>query len=159
MYCPSVDWQHEFRQSLAISHLSVLSCSNRTRTVVVVMHEHSLVRSLIRQVEQVALDNAADAIERVRVELGPLSGVEPVLVDLAWRQLAPGTMCNAAALTLVQISLRCRCRACGEDFEVPEIRLECPGCGLRSVQVTGGDEFRLLDVTIRERIPVEERAS
>lgn len=120
------------------------------------MHEHSLVRALIRQVSQVAVDNAADAVERVRVELGPLSGVEPVLVDLAWQQLGPGTICNEATLILEEIPLRCRCRACHEEFEVAEIRLECTACGSHSVQVTGGDEFRLLDVTIRAKTSSKE---
>jgi hydrogenase nickel incorporation protein HypA/HybF len=119
------------------------------------MHEMSLIRALIRQVEQIAVENAADAVERVRVELGPLSGVEPVLVDLAWQQLAPETICNVAELILHEVPLDFRCRVCGEAFQVPDIRLECPECGSDSVQVTGGDEFRLLDVTIYERIPSE----
>lgn len=122
---------------------------------VTVMHEMSLIRTLIRQVAQIAVENAADAVERVRVELGPLSGVEPVLVDLAWQQLSPETICRGAELIQDEIPLSCRCRACGQDFQVPDIRLECPECGSDAVQVTGGDEFRLLDVTIRERIAAE----
>lgn len=121
------------------------------------MHEASLVRTLIRRVETVAREHAAAGVERVRAELGPLSGVEPVLVDLAWRQLAPATICQDAELVLEQVPLSCRCFVCKLDFRVADVRFECPKCGSDSIQVTGGDEFRLLDVTIRERISEEGR--
>lgn len=144
--------KHQSCQNHPLFSISVSSCSNLRLTV---MHETSLVRALIRQIEQIAVENVADGVERVRVELGPLSGVEPALVDLAWQQLAPESICRDAALILEEVLLRCRCRACDEEFEVPDIHLECPACGSQLVQVTGGDEFRLLDVTIRERIAAE----
>ena len=53
------------------------------------MHEHSLVRSLLDQVEQLRRENGAVSVDVVTVEIGPLSGVEPDLIHSAFEQLAP----------------------------------------------------------------------
>ena len=90
--------------------------------------------------------------------MGPLSGVERELVELAWRQLVPQTVCSDSALVLEEIPLCCRCRGCGHGFQLSKISFVCPECSSDSIEVTGGDEFRLLDVTIRATITTEGSA-
>ncbi|WP_019588958.1 MULTISPECIES: hydrogenase maturation nickel metallochaperone HypA [unclassified Thioalkalivibrio] len=41
------------------------------------MHEHSLMADLLRKIEQVAADNNAERVTRVRVWLGALSHITP----------------------------------------------------------------------------------
>ena len=52
------------------------------------MHEFSLVRSLLEQVGRIVTSQGGRAAVEVRVEIGPLSGVEPLLVKAAFAQLA-----------------------------------------------------------------------
>ena len=52
------------------------------------MHEVSLVRSLLEQVDRVVTSQGGRAAVEVCVEIGPLSGVEPLLVKEAFTQLA-----------------------------------------------------------------------
>ena len=54
------------------------------------MHEASLVESLLEQVQTLVSEHGGGDVEVVEVEIGPLSGVEPELVDLAFQRLASG---------------------------------------------------------------------
>lgn len=117
------------------------------------MHEVSLVRSLLRQVREIADREALTSVGPIRVRqihvsVGLLSGVEPLLVEEAFTQLAPAFDLADAALKLDEVGLAATCRDCGEAFSTPELRFECPACRSASIRVTGGDDFRLLDVTL-----------
>jgi hydrogenase nickel incorporation protein HypA/HybF len=112
------------------------------------MHEHSLVRSLLGQVADIVSSHQAERVERIRVEIGPLSGVEPELVSLAFEQLVEETPCRGATLAIDTVPLICRCRDCDSEFQLPQFDFHCPDCSSRSIQVIQGDAFRLIDVTI-----------
>ena len=112
------------------------------------MHEVSLVRSLIRQVETLLADEGGGAVTEIHVSIGPLSGVEPLLVRSAFDQLAATSQVAGAKLTIDCKQLEAICRACGTSFVVESFRFRCTACQSSSVRVTGGDEFRLLSVSI-----------
>ena len=114
------------------------------------MHEVSLVRSLIRQVERIASDEKCGAVTEVRVSIGPLSGVEPLLVQGAFDQLAPDSSLTGCRLRIDHAALEARCRQCGEDFAVESFVFKCPVCGSGLVRVTAGDEFRLVSISVEE---------
>jgi hydrogenase nickel incorporation protein HypA/HybF len=118
------------------------------------MHELSLVRSLIRQVESILDDEGGKAVE-IEVAIGPLSGVEPLLVQSAFQQLAPKTQLADAVLRIEQPKLLARCRDCQCEFEIHGFLFECPTCQSRRVDVTSGDAFRLISVSVEEDLPAE----
>ena len=62
------------------------------------MHEMSLVRSLLAQADEIAAAEGG-TLKTVRVQLGPLSGVEGTLMLSAWRSKssAPRTPARAAS--------------------------------------------------------------
>ena len=120
------------------------------------MHEVSLVRSLLRQAAEIAAQQGETMIEEIRIEIGPLAGVEPLLVRSAFEQLvtetaAAGTTYAGARLVVDDVPLQMLCRACREEFLLEGFRCECPGCGSRAVQVLRGDELQLVSITVRER--------
>jgi hydrogenase nickel incorporation protein HypA/HybF len=112
------------------------------------MHETSLVRSLLTQVTTVLRGHPGSSVERIRVEIGPLSGVEPQLVASAFDRLVDETPCRGAALHIEYIDLAAQCRDCGLEFIVEKFHFVCPNCSSNGVAILRGDEFRLLDVTI-----------
>lgn len=114
------------------------------------MHEVSLVRSLIRQVETIVADEGGGTVTGIHVSIGPLSGVEPLLVRSAFDQLAETSQAAGAKLTIDCTQLEAICRACGRSFVIESFRFRCTACQSSSVRVTGGDEFRLLSVSIEE---------
>lgn len=114
------------------------------------MHEASLVQSLLAQTAAIMEQHGGRSVESIRVEVGPLSGVEPLLVKSAFERMCDSTPCRGAILTLEEVPLSARCRRCGAEFKIEAFRFVCPFCESTLLQVTKGDEFRLLDVTIRE---------
>ena len=123
------------------------------------MHEFSLVRSLLRQVRQIVSEQPVQELQQVSVSIGPLSGVEPELVQSAFEQLAESFGFPHAKLSIVRTTLEACCAECGECFSVQSFKFQCPSCRSRSVQVTSGEDFRLIDVTvIEDRPPVMEEA-
>jgi hydrogenase nickel incorporation protein HypA/HybF len=116
------------------------------------VHEHSLVRALLAQVERLAEAEGAGEVEEVRVKVGPLSGVEPLLIETAFQVLAPRTSVGKARLVIDEIPLVARCADCGHDFEVPDFRFRCPVCECRKVEVTAGDGFILESITFHQGV-------
>jgi hydrogenase nickel incorporation protein HypA/HybF len=114
------------------------------------MHEMSLVRTLLNQVAALLSEHHGESVEEVHVELGPLSGVEPLLVQSAFEQLALDRAMAESKLFVHEIPLEAKCRQCDAVFEIEQFRFRCALCGSSDVQVTRGDEFRLLSITIRQ---------
>ena len=90
------------------------------------MHEQSLVRNLLRQVDQIRRENDAERVVEVRVEMGPLSGVEPSLLASAFDQLGCEDTVKSASLVIEQVELLAECGSCSEQFEVRGLLLPLP---------------------------------
>jgi hydrogenase nickel incorporation protein HypA/HybF len=117
------------------------------------MHEISLVRSLIKQVQNVVANEGGGKVSAIHVSIGPLSGVEPMLVQCAFEQLAPESQLNHAILTIDGTQLEAICERCNASFIVESFCFQCPTCQSRSVRITKGDEFRLLSVSVEDDQP------
>jgi hydrogenase nickel incorporation protein HypA/HybF len=112
------------------------------------MHETSLVAALLRQVDRVRADHSASAVTEVHVQVGPLSGVEPLLVAAAFERLKAGTSAAAARLMIEEVPLEALCSRCGLESEVLDFRFRCAHCGHDDVRVVRGDEFQLVSLTV-----------
>jgi hydrogenase nickel incorporation protein HypA/HybF len=114
------------------------------------MHEESLIRSLLNQVSELAVDHAALDVTCVEVEIGLLSGVEPLLLESAFERLRPETCCRNAVLQIQQIGLEICCGDCGETSMLQQLLFQCPTCLSNSIRITKGDQVRLMNVTLRK---------
>ena len=112
------------------------------------MHELSVCQALIEQVERVARDNNARRVVSITIAVGPLSGVEPGLLERAYPLAAHGTLVEEAQLVVETTPLRIRCRTCSAEAEVAANRLVCAGCGDWQVDVLSGDDLLLKRVEI-----------
>ena len=115
------------------------------------MHEQSLVRALLEQASDVCRQHGATAVTEIRVEVGPLSGVEPLLLTSAFEQLAP----VSAALVIDQVALSARCLVCHHEFEISDFVFRCPTCD-GNVKIIRGDNIQLVSVSLRADEPAEE---
>jgi hydrogenase nickel incorporation protein HypA/HybF len=137
------------------------------------MHEASLVESLLNQVLDLAanhmesVDNAdaaparssltrtpltraavARRITPIELEIGPLSGVEPELMALAFQRLAGEAGLSNARLEIVHVPLTIRCDDCLRETETEQVSFGCDGCGSRRVTVLRGDSCILKSVEL-----------
>jgi hydrogenase nickel incorporation protein HypA/HybF len=106
------------------------------------MHELSICRGLLRQVQAIA---GRAPVHRVTLRVGPLSGVDPGLLGRAWEVAAPGS-----ALVIEAPPLRVRCRACGAETAATMDRLTCGACGDWHTDLLSGDELLLVAVELEE---------
>jgi hydrogenase nickel incorporation protein HypA/HybF len=112
------------------------------------MHEQSLVRNLLRQVDEICRQNGGQVTE-VCVQVGPLSGVEPILLASAFEQLAPSSSASDSKLVIEEVSLLANCESCTIEFEIQNFVFRCPRCQGK-VNVTRGDTCQLISVSLCE---------
>jgi hydrogenase nickel incorporation protein HypA/HybF len=105
------------------------------------MHEYSIVQALVTRVEEEARARGAFAVNRLRVRIGELSGVEPDLLAAAYELFRERTVCAGAELEIVAAPAEWRCPGCARTIARGEI-LRCPECG-RGARLAGGDEILL----------------
>ena len=79
------------------------------------MHERSLVQSFIRQVESILAEQDGATATAIEVSIGPLSGVEPLLVRSAFQQLSAMSQVAEAQLIIHPSELTATCRHCNDS--------------------------------------------
>ena len=112
------------------------------------MHETSLVRSMIRQVRQLASQHGGGQVSEVLLEIGPLSGVEPWLMQSAWREQSAETEFASTVLRIDEVPLTVRCGACDHDFESVDFNFRCPRCRSGDTHVIRGEGLMLQCITL-----------
>jgi hydrogenase nickel incorporation protein HypA/HybF len=112
------------------------------------MHELSVAQALVEQIEHIVREQRASAATRVRLRIGPLSGVAADLLASAFPLAAAGSVAEAASLDVVAAPVRIRCQTCGVESEAAVNRLLCGACGDWHTQVISGDELILESVEL-----------
>ncbi|RKT43943.1 hydrogenase maturation nickel metallochaperone HypA [Thiocapsa rosea] len=114
------------------------------------MHELSICQALLDQVERIAVEHGASAVERILLRVGPLSGVEGSLLRHAFPLAAAGTVAENAELVIETAQVRVACSDCGAETEATPNRLLCGDCGSYKTRLVSGDELLLanLELTI-----------
>jgi hydrogenase nickel incorporation protein HypA/HybF len=86
-------------------------------------------------------------IEHVRVAVGELSAVEPLLLGYAWEAVTAGSPHAGARLEVEWCAARQVCDACRTVPERPGSSWHrlCPGCG-HPLRVEGGRELDVLEM-------------
>lgn len=110
------------------------------------MHEFSVCQVLIRQIESIAGDHGAQAVKRIVLEIGPLSGIEIPLIEQAFPFAAAGTLAQNATLIIEPAPVVVRCRVCGAQGETRPNRLSCAACGEFGTELVSGDEMALMQL-------------
>jgi len=115
------------------------------------MHERSLVRALLRQVEALAAEHAPHRVLGIRVRIGEFSGVEPELLQSAYDDMVEHTTLRGAELAIDEVPLEAVCQQCGQTFHVDNFRFECAECGSVQLTISGGEELLLESVAMEEK--------
>ncbi|MCG8035601.1 MAG: hydrogenase maturation nickel metallochaperone HypA [Candidatus Thiodiazotropha taylori] len=110
------------------------------------MHELSVCQSMLRQVEEIAQREQATSVERIVIQIGPLSGVVPELLQQAFTIARCGTRAEAAELVTQTQPVRVHCLQCGYDSDAQANRLLCAECGDYRTRLISGDELLLASV-------------
>ena len=116
------------------------------------MHELSICQALIEQVEAVAREHQANNVVSISVQVGPLSGVVPELLERSFSVVQAGTVAEHAEFNIETLPLRVSCNACGAETPAISTRLVCGNCGDWRVRVVSGDQLLLASVEVERGI-------
>jgi len=112
------------------------------------MHEMSICQALMDQVERIALEQGASQVDSIVLSVGPLSGVEPVLLNRAFEIACLHTIAENSTLEIETGPVVVECRSCGASGEAEVNRLMCASCGDWQVNVVQGDELLLMRLEV-----------
>ena len=122
------------------------------------VHELSICQALIEQVEAVARKEGAVQVVQVRIGIGPLSGVEPQLLEQAFQLARAGSIAATASLLIDHLPIRVSCRGCGQETAAEVTNLACGNCGNWHTTLVSGDEMLLLQVELVREAPAGNAA-
>lgn len=119
------------------------------------MHELSLCLALLDQVTQIAAAHGATEVTRIVLNIGPLSGVEAVLIQHAYPLAAVGTCAEHAELVIESAPIRVACHQCGAETAATPNRLCCSACGSTHTRLISGNELLLahVELTVPDDLP------
>lgn len=112
------------------------------------MHELSICQALLDQVERIAVEHGASAVERILLRVGPLAGVEGSLLRHAFPLVAAGTVAENAELVIEAAPVRVACNDCGAETDATPNRLLCGDCGSYKTRLVSGDELLLANLEL-----------
>ncbi len=117
------------------------------------MHELSIAKALVEQIEKVVADERARRATRVLIRVGALSGAEPEALRTAFPLAAEGTVAAGAELVIERVEARVLCRACGREAVTDGFFFVCEACGSSDVELVSGRELHLqsADIEVEER--------
>ena len=107
------------------------------------MHERSITRQLLLQLEELMAPYRSDHVVSIRISVGEFSGIEPSLLSIAFDEMSLNTSVEGAELIVDAVPLEGRCNICTNEFLIHQFTFECPRCGSSSVTFTRGEELML----------------
>jgi len=107
------------------------------------MHELAVCQALLTEVERLARERDGATVTRIVLRVGPLSGIEPQLLERAFTVARAGGVAARATLHIETMPVRIRCLACDVESETLPNHLVCPHCGGWRTQLVNGDELLL----------------
>jgi len=116
------------------------------------MHELSICQALLTQVETLATHHQARQVVKIVVQLGPLSGLLPELLQQAFTLAKAGTIAQQADLVTELLPLKVYCPTCQTESEATPNNLTCHSCGNWQTKLVSGDEMLLKSVEMIQNI-------
>lgn len=113
-----------------------------------IMHEYSIVQSLLDQCEENAKANNATKVLKVTVKIGVMSGVEPDLLRTAFDTFKEGTICeHCEYIQNIQL-VKIRCHKCNKESTLDKNEYCCPKCQSIELDVIDGEDLMLMQLEL-----------
>lgn len=112
------------------------------------MHEISLCESIRDLIENQARESGFSRVNKVWLEVGPLSCVEPEALRFGFDAVMRGSVADGAALDIATPAAEGKCAACHKTSPIRQRYDVCPACGMPGLDVTRGDELRITKLEV-----------
>lgn len=112
------------------------------------MHEMSICEGILQILEEQARIHGYRRVKTMRLEIGPLAGVELDALRFSFEVVAKGTLSEGAGLEIIQPPGEAWCLPCGKAVPIRERFDNCPECGSYQLKVTSGDQLRIKELEV-----------
>lgn len=112
------------------------------------MHEMALAASVVEAIEAHAASEAFTKVERVVLEVGVLSCVDPHALEFGFDAVTRGTCVEGARLEIEAPPGTAQCFGCGNIVTIAKKGEGCPDCGSFQLVVTGGEELKIKSLEV-----------
>ena len=107
------------------------------------MHEMSLCENIREIIEERASADGFSRVQKVWLEVGPLSCVEPDALRFGFDVVMRGSVAEGAALDIATTPATGQCPACGTTTEIAQRFAPCPSCCMGPMAVVSGDQLKI----------------
>ena len=115
------------------------------------MHELSIALSLVEGAEEHARRLGESRVVALHVKVGPLSGVVPDALLLAYGVASEGTMLEGSRLAIEQTAVMIHCSHCNRETAPESLQsMSCSECGHPPSRVVQGQELELVALEVDE---------
>ena len=114
------------------------------------MHEMSLAINIVDLAIETAEREEGGRVSEVEIEVGNMAGVMADALRFCLEAAAHSTIVEGAAFSLVETRAIGQCQSCKRSFETSSFHAVCPDCGQAGISVSGGQDLRIVALTIEE---------
>jgi hydrogenase nickel incorporation protein HypA/HybF len=112
------------------------------------MHEMAISESILGILEEEGRRRNYARVRKVRLEIGPLSGIETAALRFTFDVVTKGTLAEDAELEIIETEALAWCLPCERTVAIHQRYDACPACGSHQLQVTAGDEMRIKELEV-----------
>ncbi len=112
------------------------------------MHEMSICEGIVSVIEEQAIAQSFSKVKMVRLEIGPMAGVETEALKFSFDVVTKNGIADGARLEIVELPIDAWCMVCAQQVAVKQRYDACPKCESYQVQITGGDELRIKEMEV-----------
>ena len=112
------------------------------------MHEMSIAMNVVEIATSQALQNEAQKINSIALDIGSLAGVMIESLEFCFAAACKGTIAEGAELQINEIAAKGHCLDCTEDFPAETYLTACPVCGGFKIDIIQGQELKIKTINV-----------
>jgi len=115
------------------------------------MHEGSIAAAIVQGALEALEKEGLSSARSLTVLIGRLHSVVPDLLQSHFRLMKKEHPALRRSRLIIETApVRIACRACGHETEIEKPEFACSSCGSTQIDVTGGREMHLKEITGNE---------
>lgn len=108
-----------------------------------IMHEVSLMSSVIDMVEDNCKKNNINKATKIILKIGEFYYIEKSYLIFAFEALSKNGICEGAKLEINEVKAKAYCKKCQQEFSISFTNKKCPKCNCLSNEIISGYEMLL----------------
>lgn len=114
------------------------------------MHELGIAGNILDIVRQAVPEGKGEAVRKIRIRVGPLSGVVPDSLAFCLEALLNESEMRCAGAVVETVPAVALCRACRKEFTAEDFAFSCPSCSSIDLELVSGRELEVVDIELAE---------